>query len=597
MTRPIDEVLSRLQNVKRFTWGWTARCPAHDDQRNSLSLKVGDDERVLLKCHANPPCQFSQIADAIDLPVSSFFSPQPFNTTRNKKSGPQPKVEIVTIYDYHDATGQLLYQVCRTPDKQFPQRRPDGKGDWIWGMGDVEPVLYRLPQLLAAIQKGHTIFIVEGEKDVDRLVSQGLTATTSPMGAGKWKPTYNAHLQGANVVIIPDNDEPGEKHARSVALSLQGKAQTVKVVLLPYLPPKGDVSDFLDQGGTLEGLKALIDQTPLFTPSDLLDRSVAVQEEDEDLKPGSWSDLDDLDNTQWLWPGWLAIGFQTMIGGVSGCNKSALVLRLAQSVIQGKDWPDGTPYTGTTGKVVWCEGESGQAINKKRLKDWGIPKEAILTPINAKMEICWEDPIHRSKIEQQSALPEVQLIVVDSLSGVYGGDENESKFGKVTKWFAALAKSLQKTVVMVHHARKSENAETNITKADLRGHGSIIQHCRVIGGIDAPDPADSTQKRLKALKNNLGLLADPIGFYWENDQLVFGEAPNTPRKETVIDRAKDLLRALLQHNPKPASEIIEALEGEGISKNSAYKAKDALRLVVVKDGKRSLWSLPRNINH
>jgi len=272
MTKPIDEVLTRLQNVKHFTWGWTARCPAHDDQRNSLSLKVGDDERVLTKCHAG--CQFSHIADAIGLSMSSFFSPQPFHASSNRKNGPKPKTEIITIYDYHDATGQLLYQVCRTPDKQFPQRRPDGKGGWIWGMGDVEPVLYRLPQLLAAIQEGHTIYITEGEKDVDRLFEVGLVATTNPMGAGKWRDTYTQSLQGCkDVVILPDNDPPGLAHAEMVASILYHKNITVKVVQLPDLPLHGDISDWLDHNETIEHLNRLVETSPIWAPASIAKQS------------------------------------------------------------------------------------------------------------------------------------------------------------------------------------------------------------------------------------------------------------------------------------------------------------------------------------
>lgn len=266
MTKPIDEVLARLENVKRFTWGWTARCPAHDDQRNSLSLKEGDDDRVLTKCHAG--CQFTQIAAAIGLSISQFFSTQPFHVSKSQKTPPKPKTEIVTIYDYHDADGKLIYQVCRTPDKQFPQRRPDEKGGWLWGMGEVEPVLYRLPQLLSAIQEGRTIYIVEGEKDVDRLFAIGLVATTNPMGAGKWRDTYTQALQGCkDVIILPDNDPPGLAHAEMVASILYHKNIIVKVVQLPDVPLHGDISDWLDQTGTIEHLKRLLETSPIWTPA------------------------------------------------------------------------------------------------------------------------------------------------------------------------------------------------------------------------------------------------------------------------------------------------------------------------------------------
>ena len=581
----IHEFLARLEHVKKTRTGWTARCPGHDDHHNSLSVSEGTDGEILLHCHAG--CETLAILKALDLNWSVLWGEQALKAIEKM---PSPK--IIT-YDYTDENGNLLFQVVRTPDKQFPQRRPNGKGGWIWGLQEVTSVLYRLPALLQAKARGETLFIVEGEKDADRLVSLGLTATTNPMGAGKWKDRYSESFTGANVVILPDNDEPGEKHARSVALSLQGIALTIKVVHLPGLPPKGDISDWLDQGGTLEGLQRLIDQTPLFTPSDRLDQevtaceevlTVAAEEEYEDLKPGSWADLDELNHTQWCWKGWLAQGFLTLVAGLAGCCKSALALRICQTVIQGLPWPDNTRYEGEPGKVCWCEGESGQGINKKRLHEWGIPKEAVLTPIPALCDLSFDLPAHRQAIERQAALPEVRLIVVDSLSGIYGGEENESKIRKVTKWFAKLAQTLQKPVLLVHHVRKTDTAETNMTQADIRGHGSIAQNCRTIWGIDAPNPADLTQKRLKQVKNNLAILADPVGFGWQDDRLVFGEAPSPPRQDSIQEKAKERLLTLLRNKPLPSREVEELLREEGFSERTIKQARQALSLTVSKTG-------------
>ena len=119
------------------------------------------------------------------------------------------------------------------------------------------PVLYRLPEVVSADQ----VFVVEGEKDSDRLGGLGLTVTTNVGGAGKWRTEYSDSLKNKDVVILPDNDEPGRKHAAQVARSLSGKAKSIKVVELPGLPPKGDVSDWLDAGGTLDQLIDLVEAT------------------------------------------------------------------------------------------------------------------------------------------------------------------------------------------------------------------------------------------------------------------------------------------------------------------------------------------------
>ncbi len=158
-------------------------------------------------------------------------------------------------YDYRDTQGKLLFQVVRRPGKKFLQRRPDDNGGWIWNLHNVQRVLYRLPDL--SVKSEDPVFVVEGEKDADRLCAEGLVATTNPGGAGKWRAEYNALLQGRDVVLIPDNDAPGRRHMEQVAQALAGAARSVKVLDLPDLPPKGDVCDWLNAGHTAEQLQAL----------------------------------------------------------------------------------------------------------------------------------------------------------------------------------------------------------------------------------------------------------------------------------------------------------------------------------------------------
>src|SRR5690606_9048632 len=126
--------------------------------------------------------------------------------------------------------------------KDFRQYRiVDGKK--VWNLDGCRRVLYRLPEILAAIQEEKTVYVVEGEKDADRLAAIGIPATCNPMGAGKWRDEYSGSLEGADVVILPDNDDAGRRHADAVARSLTGKARRVRVLTLPGLPEKGDVSD------------------------------------------------------------------------------------------------------------------------------------------------------------------------------------------------------------------------------------------------------------------------------------------------------------------------------------------------------------------
>lgn len=183
----------------------------------------------------------------------------------------RPKLHprLTATYDYVDERGELLFQVCRYDPKAFRQRRPDGNGGWVNGRGCMDGarrVLYRLVELIEAVACGHPIFIVEGEKDVENLAKLGIAATCNPGGAGKWLPDYNEHLRGADVVLVPDNDDVGHKHVQEVGAALSGIAARLRVLVLPGLPPKGDISDWLTSGGTREQLDELIEHAPDWSP-------------------------------------------------------------------------------------------------------------------------------------------------------------------------------------------------------------------------------------------------------------------------------------------------------------------------------------------
>src|SRR5262245_4951750 len=174
---------------------------------------------------------------------------------------------IVATYDYEDETGVLRSQTVRYDPKDFKQRRPDRRGGWIWDLKGVPRLLYRLPELVKA-DPSQIVFLPEGEKDVDNLRRLGLTATTNPMGAEKWRREFNEALRGRRVVILPDNDEPGAAHARDVARNLAAVAAEVKILELPGLPPGGDVSDWLAAGGTVEELHRLAAKAPVWQDTD-----------------------------------------------------------------------------------------------------------------------------------------------------------------------------------------------------------------------------------------------------------------------------------------------------------------------------------------
>lgn len=245
--------------------GWTTHCPCHEDETPSLSLSEGDDRKILVHCHAG--CSQEEVISAL----------------RERGLWPteaRGKARIVATYDYIDEEGELLYQACRMEPKSFRQRKPDGKGGWTYKVKGTRLVPYRLPELLKADQ----VFIVEGEKDADNLAAYGLTATCNAMGAGKWRKEYNDVFKDKEVIILPDNDEPGRQHAQQVAHNLNGIAASVKVVGLPGLSDKGDVSDWLAAGHAARDLLEIAAAAPEWSPP------AQAKKRTKTNKPGAKSD-------------------------------------------------------------------------------------------------------------------------------------------------------------------------------------------------------------------------------------------------------------------------------------------------------------------
>lgn len=245
-------------HAKRHGKEWSAHCPAHEDDRASLSFRDGV-KGLVLTCHRG--CSHDAICLALKIPVASLFFHQ-------NGGGPLPADRrIVAVYDYQDLAGAALFQVVRTADKDFWQRRPTLGGAWVNGLGDVARVLYHLPE----IQGQPEVFIVEGEKDVDRLRAAGLVATCNPMGAGKWTDVHTQQIVAARVarvVVIGDNDRAGQAHATAVVTALAASGPDVRLLQLPGLPPVRekhgeDVSDWLDQGHTVAELQEVVMRTPV----------------------------------------------------------------------------------------------------------------------------------------------------------------------------------------------------------------------------------------------------------------------------------------------------------------------------------------------
>jgi len=148
---PITRILDRLEDVRRSGNGYSALCPAHADTHPSLSVSQGMGGRVVLKCHKG--CTIESIVAAMGITMPDLFATPAFpqGAVVDQPVADHPVVDVT--YDYVDAQGILLFQTVRQNPKGFRQRRPDGKGGWIWSMGNVPRPLYNLPGVIAAVAR------------------------------------------------------------------------------------------------------------------------------------------------------------------------------------------------------------------------------------------------------------------------------------------------------------------------------------------------------------------------------------------------------------------------------------------------------------
>lgn len=320
----LNDILARLTVKRRNGNQYSCICPAHDDKKESLSVSLGED-KILMYCHAG--CDRRDILETIGKRECDLFADgdKTYSAPTKRRSThitaneaySQPKVEknprkserglpknTEAVYPYHDAQGNLVFEVVRKKNpKTFRMRQPDPEREhyYYWDMDDVTTVPYNLPNVTRAIQADSYIFIVEGEKDVQALANIKCVATCNPGGAGKWLDCYSEYLRDAHIIIIPDNDVPGCKHASIVAHSVRTVAASVKVLQLPGLEVKGDVSDWL-KNHTPEEFFAEAENAPIWelgTPIEPSPEAMAASGKDgKSKKPARVASEEDLANAR-----------------------------------------------------------------------------------------------------------------------------------------------------------------------------------------------------------------------------------------------------------------------------------------------------------
>lgn len=567
MPGAIDSFLARFSKVKKSSKGWQACCPAHDDRQASLSIAV-KDQKILLHCHAG--CESAAILAAIGLKMKDLFL-----TPRPVKNG---KSQIVATYDYIDKAGRLLFQAVRFEPKNFRQRRPDptGRDGWTWNLKGVDLVPYRLPDIL----KAPTVFIVEGEKDAESLWSIGLAATCNPMGAGKWRPEFSKYLEGKEVFILPDLDDPGRKHAQDVAAKLHGHALKIKIVELPATPGVKDVSDWLANGGTKKALLELISQAGPWQPPDAAPVRTGLKTiTAAELKRKQFPAI------KWAMPGLLPEGL-TILAGRPKRGKSWMGLGIALAVASGGF---------ALGKL---KVEPGEALylaledNERRLQNRLAVLQSQDPEISPRLHLVTDFPPlqmggMQDLLDWLDTHPAIRLVVIDTLGRILpSGKRNNNQFtddyqfiGKLQKFAIDRAFAL----LIIHHIRK-ESADYALDR--------VAGTTGITGAADSVWVLDTGKGDASAILHATGrdIEEQELALNFEHGLwTLLGKAEEV----TISDERREIISLLQENGPMFPKTIGDALgKNPNTTRVLLFTMKKGNLITLMSDGRYSSSTTP-----
>lgn len=470
------------------------RCVFHDDSNPSLSINL---EKGVFNCHAG--CGNGGVLD-FERKFSGCDVETAWANIADLSGAKQQYIHSQkpeATFQYFDAAGKLAFEKQRFPGKRFSQRRPDGKGGWIYKLeGITRKPLYNLPQILVSSE----ICIAEGEKDADNAAAAlksiagkhgaFIASTTNFDGAGKWKDTESVYFAGKRVVIFADNDEVGKKHAENVAASVYLYALGVKVIHFAELAEHGDVSDFL-KTCTAEQLVERIKKTPQWKPADYLNHLLVPAIEFVRTIP---------DQIDWLVDGVIQSGANGMFAADPKAGKSFAAADLAISLAIGADWLEFRVPRPVRTAIVSREDAPGLTAwrigHLLRGKTTGA-KELVVNNlwINTKTQSpdyrIDVDELHREMIVELKDR-RIQFLILDVLNVLHSADENDNQeMRAILHKINEISTEVGCQIGLVHHFSKAN--EGSLIKR-IRGSSAISGWVEWAVGISVVDQEMGVRK-------------------------------------------------------------------------------------------------------
>lgn len=567
----LNEVLPLLKNMKQTGGGgYSTRCPSHDDNKNSLSVRETADGRILFKCFAE--CSYQEIVSALGI---SF-------------NGNGKQSEIETIYDYTDEDGKVLYQNIRFAGKEFRQRHFNNDGREVWNLNRVRRVPYRLADLVK-LPSHYNFVLAEGEKDADLLTEKGLIATNHK----NWRTEFNYLLKDKKVFIFQDHDRAGVEQAETTAQTICRDAVAVKIVDCfadKPLPDKHgeDVSDYLAKHSFEELLK-LVQNTPDWKSTV---ETNAKKSGERILKVVRMADVK-TEEIKWLWKPFIPIGEFTILEGIEGLGKSWTCCAIACAVADGKKLPFSDSEPTEPGNVLMLSAEDSISHTvKPRL----LAMSANLERIYAIDEVfSFGDLKDLVRFEAVVAEYEPRLIIIDPVFSYTGGKDlnQESSSRPIAQKLIEIAQKFECAIIGVRHIGKSKG------NGDARaaGLGSISWRAAARSVLMVGKDEETGEIGIVHTKSNLAETSKTaVGFEIRNGQFLWCDKPSSLTAERMLSVPKDdetkaeqteaveFLREALKNGEKSSKDIQKDARENGITNYALRKAKIMLGVKSSKKG-------------
>jgi hypothetical protein len=300
----------------------------------------------------------------------------------------------------------------------------------------------------------------EGERDVESLDKLGLLAFTFG-GTGGGLPRAAADLvRGRDVVIFADNDPSGAKHAQEKAALIRDVAARVRVVEFPELPPKGDVSDYIEGGATAEDLHARVDATDTWLPQPSATNNAPPSWRDRTVTASALCAME-FPEIRYIVPGLIPEGL-SILAGRPKVGKSWAALDVAMAVADGSTYCLGDRKP-VHGDVLYCAMEDNPRRLKSRIRkilggrDSKPPERLTLATSWRRFNDGGVDDAKGWAAEAKNPV----LVIFDTLAGVRPAQQmpNESLYAGDYRALADVhhwANELGIAVIVLHHTRKME---------------------------------------------------------------------------------------------------------------------------------------------